>query len=181
MSLRIMGIALSALVLISVGACSGTSRSTAQTAGNPDRFFITSAGLANLAEIRTGQLATERATNPEVRRYAQTMIEQHRKANQELADLARQKGIDLPDRVDEAHAIDATHLTNVSAADFDREYMGLMVAEHAKAVSLFEDKARKAQDADLRAFAQRTLPALQEHLRMAKDLNNRLPAPGAMR
>src|SRR3954470_23637356 len=111
-----------------LGCSSGTTKSATETAGNPDRYFITTAALMNLAEIRTGRLAVEKAGDAEVRRFGQMMVDHHGKANHELADLAQQRGLTLPDRVDEAHLMDATHLSGLQGVEFDREYMGLMVA-----------------------------------------------------
>jgi putative membrane protein len=167
-------------VIGTLAGCS-TERAATQAAGNPDQHFMVTAALSNLSEVQTGRLALERSGNSEVRRFAQMMIDHHTGANRQLEALASRKGVTMPGRPDEAHAADAAHLAELHGPDFDREYMGLMVGEHAKAVSLFEDKAGKTADPEIRAYAQRTVKDLQEHLRMARDLNGRLTGPGAVR
>lgn len=143
-------------------------------AGDPDKFFLMMVGLGNTAEIEAGQLAEGRATSEEVRQFARRMIDDHGKANRELADLAKSKGVNLPAKSGEVHAMIAAHLSKLSGRDFDQEYIAIMAADHAKVVSIFETKARMARDADIRAWATKTLPTLQEHLKMAREINEKL-------
>lgn len=163
---------LAALALISVG-CAGTMPAT-KAAGDPNQFFMVTAAQMNLAEIEAGQLAAERARNPAVRQYAQRMVQSHTRANQELMQLAQQKGITLPDRPDEAHVQLVAHLSELQGDAFDSEYMSAMTGDHAKALSMFQDKAKLATDPEVRAYAERTATGLHHHLTMAKSLNESL-------
>jgi putative membrane protein len=78
------------------------------------------------------------------------------------------------------HMMDAKHqkvmdrLSGLSGAEFDREYMKHMVKDHEDAVSDFQKQSTRAKDPDIKAFAARTLPALQEHLRMAREIDARV-------
>jgi putative membrane protein len=143
-----------------------------------DTSWLLQAAEANLAEIETGRLAESKASNSEVKQFGQHMVEDHSKANTELSDLALKKGLTLPTRPGEMHAKAAADLADLSGADFDRKYMDMMVTDHEKAVALF-DSHTDASDADVKAFAEKTLPTLQHHLQMAKDVRGKLGAPKA--
>lgn len=143
-----------------------------------DISWLVQAAEANLVEIETGRLAESKASNSEVKQFGQHMVDDHSKANAELSDLARKKGLTLPTRPDEKHAKAAADLADLGGADFDRKYMDMMVSDHETAVSLFE-KHSDASDADVKAFAEKTLPTLRHHLQMAKDVRGKLGAPKA--
>jgi len=157
-------------------------RSTEQRApdgrSTADTGWLTKAAEANLAEIETGRLAESKASNSDVKQFGQHMAEDHSKANAELGDLARKKGMTLPTRPDEMHTKAAADLADLSGADFDRKYMDMMVTDHEKAVALFESHT-DSSDADVKAFAEKTLPTLKHHLQMAKDIRGKLGAPKA--
>lgn len=144
--------------------------------GNPDEFFLVRAAQLNAAEIAAGRIAVERASNPEVRQYGQQMIEDHTRANQELMRLAERKGVSLPTQPDEMHRTVANHLEQLDGDQFDREYISAMVADHAMALSMMQDRARLTQDPEIRDFADRQVPIFHEHLQMAQDLNRSIGA-----
>lgn len=146
----------------------------AQSGQKGDSTFVTMTAQANLAEVDAGRLAVKKTSNAEVKRFAQHMIDDHTQANAELSDLAHKKGFDLPTQADEAHQKDAARLAGMSGADFDRSYMMMMVNDHQKAVAMFEKYAAEASDPDVRAFAKKMLPTLQDHLKMARELSGKL-------
>jgi putative membrane protein len=227
-----------------------------------DKNFVMKAAQGGMSEVEMGQIALRQASNDEVKRFAQRMVDDHSKANQELMQLAQSKGITLPasmgsgtgnnmnssgqgsssstssqqgtgtgsstsgqqgtgsstsgqqgtgtgqqtggtagqqntktgsgqqnDRTgvmstnqDSGTAMkgNADHrkmmdkMSKLSGADFDREYMKQQVADHDKTVALFEKQSKNGKDAELKAFADRTLPTLREHQQMAKDINSRV-------
>ncbi|HVE40306.1 MAG TPA: DUF4142 domain-containing protein [Planctomycetota bacterium] len=141
-----------------------------------DQQFVTTATQANLAEIDSGRIATERASNADVKKFAQQMIDDHGKANRELSDLARKKGFSVPEQTDDDHRKMAADLAELNGADFDRKYIGMMVKDHVKAVALFEENAKLAKDADLRAFAEKMTPDLRAHLKTARHLAGKIGA-----
>jgi putative membrane protein len=143
-----------------------------------DTSWLAQAAEANLAEIETGRLAESKASNADVKQFGQHMAEDHQKANAQLGDLAKKKGMTLPTRPDDLHTKAAADLADLSGADFDRKYMDMMVTDHEKAVSLFESHT-DASDADVKAFAEKTLPTLKHHLQMAKDVRGKLGTPKA--
>src|SRR5215204_2173649 len=103
------------------------------------------------------------------------MVNEHSQANTELMTLASSKGITLPTALDEKQQKDANKLQGNTGAEFDRAFAKMMVSHHKKDVSDFEKQSTRGTDPDLKAFASKTLPTLQEHLQMAESL------PGATR
>jgi putative membrane protein len=134
-----------------------------------DYKFAVDASRANTEEITLGQLAAQKATDPAVQQYAQRMIQDHTKANQQLSQIIAQKGATLPTTTTTSQEKETDHLAKLSGTDFDKAYMGHMVKDHKKDVKEFQKAADNAKDPDLKAFAANTLPTLQEHLQMAEN------------
>jgi putative membrane protein len=129
-----------------------------------DHAFIMKAAKAGNKEIAVSQAVMDKLTNPQVKNFAQTMITDHTSIGAELATIAASKNVQLP-APDTSIGDDWSKKTG----DIDRTYVKEMVSDHEGAVKLFE-KESKSSDADLAAFAQKTLPTLQHHLMMAEDL-----------
>lgn len=165
------------------------------TIGSSDKKFIMEAAHGGMMEVELGKLGVDKASSPDVKQFAQRMVDDHSKANDELMQLASQKGITLSHADHQAmmsqtssgtSSADKDHqammkaqgmkdkLSKLSGADFDREYMSMMVKDHVKDVKEFEDASTKAKDADLKAWAAKTLPTLREHLQMARDVNSKV-------
>jgi len=135
-----------------------------------DRNFLMDAAMGGLMEVELGRLAAQQGTSDAVKQFGQRMVDDHSKANQELMSVASSKGITLPTEIDEKHRKEMTKLSGLSGAEFDREYGKMMLSDHRKDVSEFEKQSTRGTDADLKAFASKTLPTLQEHLQMAEAL-----------
>jgi putative membrane protein len=151
------------------GAQGGTT--TQRMALSPtDRRFIMEAALGGMAEVELGRLAAERGSSDAVKQFGQRMVDDHSRANSELMQLVSGKGITLPTALDAKHQNLVAKMSKLSGAAFDRAYAKEMVKDHSKAVALFEREAERGADADLKAFAQKMLPRLQEHLSMARTL-----------
>lgn len=135
-----------------------------------DQKFLMEAAMSNLREIEVGRMATQQGTSDAVKQFGQMMVDHHTKANEELMSLASSKGVTLPTAMEEKHRGDLTKLSAQSGADFDRAYSRMMVKDHDKAVDLFEKESERGADADLKAYAAKALPTIQQHLQMARAL-----------
>ena len=135
-----------------------------------DRDFLMDAAMGGLMEVELGQLAAQKGTSDAVKQFGQRMVDDHGKANTELMTLATSKGITLPTSIDDKHRAQVTKLSAMSGADFDRAYSKMMLKDHEKDVSEFEKQSMKGTDPDVKAFASKTLPTLQEHLTMVRAL-----------
>jgi len=140
-----------------------------------DHNFLMDAAMGGLMEVELGRLAAQQGASDAVKQFGQRMVDDHSKANAELMSLASSKGMTLPTELDEKHRQHVTKLSSLSGAEFDRAYGKMMASDHNKDVSEFEKESTRGTDADLKAFASKTLPTLQEHLQMARAL------PGAER
>jgi len=132
-----------------------------------DRSFFEKAAKSGMKEVTVSQAAMDRLTNPQVKQFAQMMVTDHSGANTELTTLASAKGVMLP--VKESKELKLEEKWSKKTKGVDEDYMEEMVSDHKDAVDLFE-KAAKSDDAEIAAFARKTLPTLQQHLTMAKDL-----------
>ena len=137
-----------------------------------DSKFLMDAAMGGLMEVELGNVAVQKASSDAVKQFGQRMVDDHGAANTELMSLGTSKGVTLPTALDEKHQKEVTKLSAMSGADFDRAYMKMMVSDHVKDVSEFEKQSAKGTDPDLKAFAGKTLPTLQEHLQMAKSVES---------
>ncbi len=135
-----------------------------------DLAFMNDAAPGGMAEVELGKLAVFKSNNADVKAFAQKMIDDHTKAGDELKQLATQKKVTLPPDVLPAHKQLIDKLSKSSGADFDKEYVMAMVEAHEKDVAAFENVSKTAADADVKAFATKTLPTLKMHLEMIKGL-----------
>jgi putative membrane protein len=135
-----------------------------------DRNFIKKTAEKGHKEVALAKLGVEKASSAEVKSFSEKLVEDHTKANQELAQFAQKKGIDLQDKPAKDHG----KMSNLSGAQFDRAYMKMMVDGHEKSVREFERASTSAGDPELRAWAAKTLPTLREHLEKAKSISQNL-------
>ncbi|MFT2007047.1 DUF4142 domain-containing protein [Pontibacter sp. 13R65] len=133
--------------------------------------FMTRAASDGKFEVEAGKLAQQKGQNAEVKKLGGQMVTDHEKANTELKALAQKKNITLPDSMSREHMDKLQSLREKNGAEFDEEYVGAMVDAHDKAVTLFEDAAEGLEDAEVKAFASKTLPVLQQHHEHAKRLD----------
>jgi putative membrane protein len=119
--------------------------------------------------VASGKLAESKARSAEVRSFGTRMVRDHSKANDKLESLARAKSITLPP----APAEDPM-LTGSNGADFDRNYVQMMVKDHKEDVALFEKAVKDLPDIQIRNFARQTLPVLKEHLAIIKSIASKM-------
>lgn len=142
-----------------------------------DQKFVTETAMAGLMEVELGRWAAQKGTSPEVKQFGQRMVDDHSKANTELTQLASSKGITLPTQLDEKHQRNVSKISRLTGAEFDKAYSKMMLKDHENAVKDFEKQSTSGDDAEIKAFAGKTLPTLQEHLQMVRALpGNTKPA-----
>ena len=137
--------------------------------------FVKKAGEAGAAEVALGKLGETKATDAGVKAFAQRMVKDHTKANQELMAVAKQKGLKVPTEPGLMHKGMKEKFEHQDAdKDFDHYFMQQMVKDHESAVELFRTASMDTTlDADLRALAKKTLPTLEAHLADARKLESR--------
>jgi putative membrane protein len=138
----------------------------------PDENFVIKAAYAGMAEVELGKLAVVRANSEEVRKFGRRMVDDHGRTNDELKILAQNKRIALPAAVDPHGKAIHDRLTRLSGAAFDQAYMEAMLVDHQKAVNDFRVQARAGKDADVKGWAAKTLPTLEDHVKLAQKTNS---------
>lgn len=134
-----------------------------------DSTFARKAAQGGMAEVKLGQLAQDHASSDAVKKFGQRMVDDHSKANDELKDIASKKGMTLPTDLDAKDQNTYDRLSKLNGAAFDRAYMADMVKDHRTDIAEFQREANGGNDPDLKSFASKTLPTLQQHLQMAQD------------
>lgn len=143
-----------------------------------DEAFVAKAAQGGMAEVELGKLASEKASADAVKQFGQRMVTDHGKANDELKTLAANKKMTLPTDIGAENKALRDRLTKLSGAAFDQAYMKAMVADHVKDVNEFRTESKSGKDADVKAWAGKTLPTLEEHLKMARDTNGAVGTSG---
>ncbi len=138
---------------------------------NMDKKWMMETAMGGMLEVEMGRLATERGMSDEVKQFGQRMVDDHGKANDELKQLAESKGVMLPTELDAKHKMMVEKMSKMSGAAFDNAYKKEMLKDHKKDVASFQREADKGMDADVKAFAAKTLPTLKEHLSMIEGMN----------
>ena len=173
-----------ALVLLPLAACN-TDRSNAFNATVPqpqaaavtmsaqDTRFVNAAGPSDQFEIQTSQVALEKSRRPDVRAFAQHMIDAHTKTTQQLTQLAAAKGAPLSQGLDPTQERLLAAVRTAGSSNFDRTYLNGQVIGHTATVATYNDEVNGGQDADTKAFAQQNLPEVQQHLADARRLAGR--------
>ena len=172
---------------LSLGMVGGMASAAELSRG--DTKFLEKAAVSGMLEIEASKLAQERAQSQEVKDFAKMMVTDHTKVDEELKALAGSKNVKLPAELPRGERNTVKDLSEKSGHDFDEEYAEeIAVDAHEDAVDEFKDAAEDAKDADVKAFAAKHLPALEQHLAKGKALkeavdkmddNNRTRATGA--
>lgn len=137
-----------------------------------DKTFMMKAEQSNLAEIKTSELAQQKATGENYKNFAQQMIDDHTTAENDLKQLAQSKGVTLTNDPGPKNRAAAARLTRLNGTAFDVNYRRIQHDGHAATIALFRKEIRSGQDADVKAYAQKYLPKIEEHYRMLAELKN---------
>lgn len=149
-------------------AFSGFSLMPAQNLSEQDQKFLQDAAKGGMMEVHMGQMGLERGASPAVKSLSQHLVNDHTAANQELAALAKQKGVSLPG--DDAQMAATMPFATKSGDDFDKAFARAAVEDHQKDIAEFEKEATSGNDPELKNWATKTLPTLRAHLTEAQSL-----------
>jgi putative membrane protein len=173
-----------ALAVVILAGCAQTQRAADTTVAaakaqmNPtlstsDAAFMTKAARGGMAEVQLGELAQRNGSSAAVKRFGQQMVADHGRANQEMVALAQQKQITPPGGIGAEHQRTYDDLAKLRGGAFDRAYAQAMVKDHEDDLRDYRTEAQGGTDPDVRAFAARHVPILEEHFRMAQRLPQR--------
>jgi putative membrane protein len=145
------------------------ARTDAKASG--DQQFVMSVAKDGMAEVELGRLAAEKASNDQVKQFGQRMVDEHGKANEELKKLADDKKITVPSETDAKHKATIGRLSKLTGDAFDRAFTQEMVAGHRKAVAAFRTESKSGKDPEVKAWAAKTLPTLEDHFKQVQELS----------
>ena len=135
-----------------------------------DEKFVKQAGASGMAEVKLATLGTQKAERADVKELATMLVADHTKANEELAALAKSKGVELSAVIDPKSASTFESLEKEHGKGFDKAFLSHLEKAHKTSVANFEDASKNAQDGDVKAWAGKTLPTLKAHLDKVKEL-----------
>ncbi len=146
--------------------------SSADTSMAGDRDFIMDAASGGMMEVELGKMASTSAASAKVKEFGRMMVTDHTKANTELKSVAAKKNVTVPATPAEKQQNHINDMKAKKGADFDKDYVDMMVDDHKEDISKFEDESKNGKDPDVKAFATKTLPVLQKHLKSIQAIQD---------
>lgn len=153
----------------------------AQEPNTQDRLFAMLAAAGGAAEVELGTLARGKATAAPAKDFAARMVADHSKANERLKSAAKAAGLTLPDKPDAEHEVIREALEKAPGTQFDRDYLTGQIGDHVKTAQLLAWEINAGNNPDLKRFAMETLPAVLDHLQMAREALARTTATASAR
>ncbi len=166
---KTVAVALAALLGAIAYAQDAQPQSRARGRSMSDQQFLTKAAEGGKAEVQMGQLASQNGSNSCVKQFGERMVADHSKANDQAKAVAAQKGIILPASMNSKDESLYRSLSAKTGAEFDKAYMTAMINDHREDIAEFRQEANSGNDPDIKSWAAKTLPVLEEHLRSAES------------
>jgi putative membrane protein len=138
-----------------------------------DKQFIAAAGSGGMLEVRLGEYASNNAASDAIKKFGEHMVGDHTKLNDQLKTLATQQPIEIPRALNSDDQKVLDRLEKVQGTEFDKAYVTQMVEDHKKDIAAFQKEIDQGSDPSVKAFAEKALPTLQHHLKMAEELQNK--------
>ena len=161
----------------SFGAQAADAAKDTDKLSHQDKSFLKDAAEAGNAEVDASKTALDKSSSADVKTFAQMMVDDHGKAGAELKTLAEQKGVKVPDSPSVAKKTEIKMLSERKGSSFDQHYAeSIGVKAHQDTIKLFQKEVDKGTDADVKAWASKTLPTLQHHLEAAQALKTKADA-----
>jgi len=135
-----------------------------------DNDFLINVATCNQAEVEYAKLADKRAGSAKVKDFAASLLDEHKTANDKLAELLKTRKVGVVAGLEKETRDKVQRLGKLEGADFDREFLNCVIQDHKKMIAMFDNQVAKGQEADIRAYAKRTLPGLRKHLEKAQNL-----------
>jgi predicted outer membrane protein len=153
-------------------AASGDAGSAGAT--GKDKMFIKTAAESDQTEIAMAKIALNKSSNADVKQFAQMMVDEHGRSTSSLTPIAQKAGVTLPPPMLAKHKMMAAKLETLSGDAFDKAYVTANVKAHQETATKMQANMGSITDPDLKAFAQQTLPVVQNHLKMAQDMQTKM-------
>ena len=142
------------------------------TLNRSERNFLKDAAADGIYEVEAARIASERAQDPAVKSFAEKLVKEHSEANDQLRNLASSRNVDLPSEPGMMQRHTLSSLRKDKVSDLDRDFVKKMTKDHEADIKQFEKMSRDAKDPDVRAWAEKMLPTLRDHLADAQRLQS---------
>jgi putative membrane protein len=162
-----VGLLIAALPLSPMHAQAKPATASKDSIG-PDSKFIHETVAGELMEVRLGQIGEQRATNTDVKQFAQRMVTDHQKLQDQWVDMASKHGMPIKPGLGPSHQAKVSYVQRAAAKEFDREFMTMMIGVHEDRVPYFENEITSVHSEPVRKLVTYELPILREHLLDAK-------------
>lgn len=136
----------------------------------PDGKFMMAAARDGIFHVEAGKLAAQRGSSEDVKKFGQHAVDHHTQINDELAQLASKKGVTLAKKMSKREQEALDKVAKLSGPDFDKAYLEMEIKDHSKDLSAFQKETKEGKDPDVKAWAAKTVSAIEEHLKMARDI-----------
>ena len=148
----------------------GKAATTGGELSKQDSDFLKEAAKDNMKEVHMAQMATEHGQSADVKKMGSQIASDHRKANEQLMELAEKKGV----KIDTKHKMDK--MSKKDMENFDQAWLAMMVKDHQKDIAEYQRQAQQGTDPDVKSFVKKTLPVLQKHLKMVQNAQKKMGA-----
>jgi len=162
------GLSLFAAMMWAAGAMSARADDAKKPFDDTD--FVAKAASGGMCEVAVGKIAETQAKTDAVKKFAQRIVKDHSKANEQLKQVAKAANIALPTAMNDHDQKNLEQFKNYKGQNFDQDYVNAMVEDHTQDIALFTQASKEAKDPAIRKFATQTLPTLKSHLEAAKKL-----------
>ena len=152
-----------------------------QEVSQKDLDFIKNAATGGMAEVELGKVAAQTAHSPDLKSFGARMVHDHSRANEQLATIAKERGALVPQQLDTEHTQMRDRLAKLQGEAFDRSYIRMMVVDHDKDIKAFRQEAQLGHDRELKRFARETLAMVEQHDKLAHDIEHSRIAVGSSR
>ncbi|MDX1950709.1 MAG: DUF4142 domain-containing protein [Verrucomicrobiota bacterium] len=156
------------------GAPGSSASSSSRQLADKETDFVKEALKGNMMEMKMGQMGADKAQNQELKQFGETLVKDHSRANEELRTIAQKKGVELPTEVHKNHDKKMDNLPEQAGAEWDKAFARHMVKDHKKDIKKYEQASRDCKDQELKAYIDKTLPTLRQHLQTAQSIARNL-------
>lgn len=136
--------------------------------------FLVKAFESGMFEIELSQMAATHAASAEVKQLASHLVVAHKDMNAQMAKIAFDAAYKLPGGIDSDHAKDLNKLDKLKGADFDKQFMDMIVSGHEKSVDNYKKAGKELSMGETKNYVVKILPVIEEHLAMARKLKDRI-------
>lgn len=136
-----------------------------------DKSFVKQAASESATEVELAKLAEEKGSSDAVKQFGKRVVEDHEKENPALVSAANKVNVDVPTELPRSAKKTRDKLAKLSGPNFDRAYAKVMLNDQKDDVQLFTQEAQVGQIPEVKGYAAKTLPAVEQHKKMAEEMD----------